>query len=60
MVSENFKLTEQNTQLVEQIKNFEKQSFEIQAKVKRGLEIESENQENDQRIANLKDTERTL
>jgi hypothetical protein len=42
---------------VEQIKNFEKQSFEIQTKIKRGFEIESENRNNDQFISNLKDRE---
>jgi hypothetical protein len=58
LVSQNFTLTEQNTVLVEQIRNFEKQSFEIQAKIKRGIEVETENQENDAKISNFKDTER--
>jgi len=33
--------------LVEQIREFEKQSFEIQTKIKRGYEVENENKTHD-------------
>ena len=46
--------------LVEQIRNFEKESFEIQTKVKRGLEAESETKTAGEAISSLKDTEREL
>ena len=60
LTTQNFTLTEQNTLLVEQIRNFEKQSFEIHAKIKKTHELEGENQSNDQYISNLKDKEADL
>ena len=40
---QNKELTYNNTKLLEQLRLFEKQSFEIEARVKRGLDVESEN-----------------
>jgi predicted nucleic acid-binding Zn-ribbon protein len=46
--------------LVEQLRNFEKESFEIQTKVKRGLEADAESKTAGAAISSLKDTEREL
>ena len=54
------RVSDQNNLLVEQIRNFEKESFEIQTKVKRGLEYEGENKMHGQAIGALKDREREL
>ena len=58
--SQNHKTTEQNSILIEQIKNFEQQSFEIQTKIKRGMEYENENKTHGQAISTMKDRERDL
>lgn len=39
-------LTSQNQILIQQIKNFEKESFEIQTRIQRGREVEDENKNN--------------
>ena len=44
--------------LIEQLQNFEKESFEIQTKIKRGLETENENRNHGEAISSLKDQER--
>ena len=36
-------MTENNTKLLEQLRLFDKQSFEIEAKIKRGIDVETEN-----------------
>ena len=46
--------------LINQLKTFEKESFEIQTKIQRGLEVESENRNHGQAISNLRDQERDL
>ena len=45
---------------MEQLKQFERETFEIETKIKRGLEYESENKSHGQAISSLKDTERDL
>lgn len=56
----NLTLNQQNAMLVTQIRNFEKDSFEIQTKIKRGMETEQENKGQDQLISVMKDQEREL
>lgn len=58
LTQKNFQLTQQSTVLVEQLRNFEKESFEIQTKIKRGLEVENENKTHGEAISTLKDNER--
>lgn len=60
LVQKNFTLTEQNVVLVEQIRTFEKETFEIQTKIQRGLETDQENKNNGQAISVLRDKEREL
>lgn len=60
LVQKNFTLTEQNVLLVEQIRTFEKETFEIQTKIQRGIETELENQNTGQAISILRDKERDL
>ena len=60
MSDKNLLLTQQNAALIEQLKNFEKESFEIQTKVKRGLEADAESKTAGAAISSLKDTEREL
>lgn len=43
-----------------QLSMFEKDSFQIQARVKRGLEAEKESQHKDTQLGSLKDKERDL
>lgn len=57
---QNLVLTQQNAVLVGQLRNFEKESFEIQTKVKRGLEADAESKTAGAAISSLKDTEREL
>lgn len=60
LTQKNFQLTQQSTVLVEQLRNFEKESFEIQTKIKRGLEVENENKTHGEAISTLRDNERDL
>ena len=48
----------QNQKLVEQLKNFEKESFEIEARIKHTKETQQENSMNSKVIQDLKDSER--
>jgi chromosome segregation ATPase len=57
---QNKQLAQQNAVLIEQIRNFEKESFEIQMKVKKGIEAENENKTHGEAISNLKYQERDL
>lgn len=45
---------------MQQLTMFEKDSFEIQARVKRGLEAERDNQQKETTMENMKDKERDL
>jgi len=60
-LSANYKclVLEKNT-LMEQLSLFEKDSFEIQARVKRGLEAERDVQEKGQTVETLKDQKRDI
>lgn len=60
LTKKNLELTQQTGLLVEQLRNFEQESFEIQTKIKRGLEVENENKNAGKAISNLKDNERDL
>lgn len=53
-------ITVQNQKLIEQLQILEKESFEIETRIRRGLEIEKENKNNDKSIQILKDSEREL
>ena len=55
---QNKELTYNNTKLLEQLRLFEKQSFEIEARVKRGLDVESENQQINGQFVAVKESER--
>jgi len=46
--------------LIEQIRNFEKESFEIQMKVKKGIEAENENKTHGEAISSMRNNERDL
>jgi len=46
--------------LIEQIRKFEQESFEIQMKVKKGIEVENENKTHGEAISSLKNQERDL
>ena len=50
----------QNQKLIEQLRLFEKDSYEIQAKIKRGFEVEKENEGHSKYIESLRDKEREL
>jgi len=50
----------QNTKLVEQLKLFEKESFEIQNKIRRGFEVEKENENYSRNVDTLRNAEREL
>lgn len=43
-------ITVQNQKLIEQLQIIEKESFEIETRIRRGLEIEKENKNNDKSI----------
>ena len=45
---------------MQQLALFEKDSFEIQARVKRGIEAERENQQKEETMGTMKDKERDL
>ena len=40
--AKNLRMTRENSLLIEQIKNFERETFEIQTKIQRGSELENE------------------
>lgn len=58
--AENTKICQQNMVLIEQIRNFEQESFEIQMRIKKGHDIEHENKSHGEAISSLRDTERDL
>lgn len=60
VADKNSQLTMQNQKLIEQLRNFEKESFELEARIKRGLEAENDNKNYNQSISHLKDGEREL
>ena len=60
-LSVNYKtLVEQKNTLMQQLSHFEKDSFEIQARVRRGIEAEREVETKDKNLGSLKDKERDL
>jgi len=50
----------QNSKLMEQLKLFEQESYEIQNKIRRGFEVERENENIGKVIEDLRNTERDL
>ena len=54
------KLVQEKNALMQQLTLFEKDSFEIQTRVKRGLEAEREVQNKDQVVEDLKDQKRDV
>jgi hypothetical protein len=50
----------QNQKLLEQLRIFEKESFEIQAKIRRGFEVERENENISKSVENQREKEREL
>ena len=46
--------------LMQQLTSFEKDSYEIQVRVQRGLEAERENQEQSKNVEQMRDKERDL
>ena len=54
------KLVQEKNALMQQLTLFEKDSFEIQTRVKRGLEAEREVQNKDQAVEDLKDQKRDV
>ena len=50
----------QNQKLIEQLKHFEKESFEIEARVKQSRETQKENEHSNKMIQDLRDAEREL
>ena len=53
-------LVSQNQKLMEQLRIFEKESYEIQAKIKRGFEVERENENISKAVDTMRDKEREL
>ncbi len=53
-------LCEQKTMLVQQLTMFEQDSFEIQAKVKRGLDAQKLNEKTERTLDQMKEREREL
>jgi len=53
-------LVKEKNALMQQLAVFEKDSFEIQARVKRGLEAERDNQHKEATLGTMKDKERDL
>jgi hypothetical protein len=51
-------LVTQNSKLMEQLRIFERESFEIQAKIKRGFEVERENENISKAVDTMRDKER--
>ena len=52
------KMMVQNQKLIEQLKTFEKESFEIEARIKQTKEAQVEGAQSNRVIQDLKDTER--
>ena len=50
----------QNGKLVEQLKMFEKESFEIQNRIRKGFEVEKENEHASRAIETLRHQEKEL
>ena len=50
----------QNTKLIETLKVFERESFEIQTKIRRGFEVEKENENIAKTVESLRNNEREL
>ena len=53
-------LVAQNSKLMEQLRIFERESYEIQAKIKRGFEVERENENISKTVDNIREREREL
>lgn len=53
-------LIAQNSKLIEQLKIFEKESFEIQTKIRRGFEVERENENISKTVDQYRQQEREL
>ena len=53
-------LIAQNSKLIEQLKLFEKESFEIQSKIRRGFEVERENENINKSVEQYRQIERDL
>lgn len=53
-------LLSQNSKLIEQLKIFEKESFEIQNKIRRGFEVERENENITKTVDQYRQIERDL
>ena len=53
-------LVKEKNALMQQLAGFEKDSFEIQARVKRGLEAERDNQQKEATMGTMKDKEKDL
>ena len=58
LADKNKELTSANARLLEQLRVLEKASFEIEARVKRGLDAETENRAIDGQLAMVKGAER--
>lgn len=50
----------QNTRLVEQLRQLEQESFEIQARVRRGIEVERENENISRSVEQWREKEREM